>query len=82
MELSFIIGAILICLLVIIFFKSLSILFKVILNIIGGAIVLYLFNLIATKFGLAIVINPLTSFLVGFFGVPGVVVLILLKLFI
>ncbi|SHH66102.1 inhibitor of the pro-sigma K processing machinery [Anaerosphaera aminiphila DSM 21120] len=82
MEPSFIIGAILICAIVLIVFKSLSTLFKVILNIIGGAIVLYLFNIIGANFGLVIVINPLTCFLTGFFGLPAVIVLILLKLFI
>lgn len=62
-------------------FKSAKIIFKLLLNILAGIITLYLFNLIFSGFGLAIIINPITSFLVGFFGLPAVVVLVILKIF-
>ncbi|WP_235043772.1 pro-sigmaK processing inhibitor BofA family protein [Peptoniphilus mikwangii] len=77
----FIIGAILVCLVAMLVFKSISILFKVVINIVIGAVILNIFNLIGVKFGIDIAVNPFTSFLTGFFGTPAVVILILIKIF-
>ncbi len=76
------IGAALAIFIITIAFKSLKLIIGLIFNIIGGAIVLWLFNLIAGNFNLTIEITPMTSFLVGFFGTPAVVVMILIKLFV
>ncbi|MDO5040730.1 MAG: pro-sigmaK processing inhibitor BofA family protein [Peptoniphilus sp.] len=75
-------GAALAVLIVAIAFRSLRLIIGLIFNIIGGTIVLWLFNLIAVNFNLTIEINLLTSFLVGFFGLPAVVLMILIKLFV
>ncbi|CDZ74326.1 putative membrane protein [Peptoniphilus sp. ING2-D1G] len=74
-------GALLAIFIMAIAFKSLSLIIGLVFNIIGGAVVLWLFNLIAGNFNMTIEITPLTSFLVGFFGMPAVVVMILIKLF-
>lgn len=79
---EFVVGAILICLLLIFIFKSIKIVIKFAINILAGALVLYLFNLIAGSYGLAIAINPVTSFLTGFLGLPFVIVLIIMKIFV
>lgn len=62
-------------------FKSIRIIVKLLINIFAGIITLLLFNLVFSGFGLAIIINPITSFLVGFFGFPAVIVLVILKVF-
>ena len=53
-----------------------KILFKLILNGIIGGIVLFLFNLVGSSFGLALAISPLNAIIVGFLGVPGVILLL------
>lgn len=57
--------------------------FKVSIGVVGvlfnslvGAAILYVLNL----FGLNIQINWITSIIVGFLGIPGVVLLVILKL--
>lgn len=52
---------------------------KLIGNGILGGLTLLLFNFIGKYFGLSIVINPLNAIIVGFLGVPGVVLLLVLQ---
>lgn len=54
---------------------------KLVLNSIIGGIVIFLINLIGANFGFHIGLNFFTSILVGLLGLPGVVILIILKLF-
>ncbi|MDD7022920.1 MAG: pro-sigmaK processing inhibitor BofA family protein [Aeromonadales bacterium] len=54
---------------------------KLVLNSIIGGIVIFLINLIGSNFGFHIGLNFFTSILVGLLGLPGVVILIILKLF-
>ncbi|WP_138159822.1 pro-sigmaK processing inhibitor BofA family protein [Peptoniphilus catoniae] len=78
---SFLAGGIISLLIITLIFKSIGAVIGLIFNIIGGGVLLYLFNLIGSKFGLVISITPVTAFLAGFFGVPAVAVMILIKLF-
>lgn len=78
---ALILGAVTAIFLAGIFLKSVKIVVKLLINILVGVIALYFFNLFFENFGLTIIINPITSFLVGFFGLPGVIVLVILKLF-
>lgn len=55
---------------------------KLIWNGVLGGITLLLFNFIGNYFGLSIVINPLNSIIVGFLGVPGVILLLVLQMMI
>lgn len=56
---------------------------KKILKLIGngilGGITLLLFNFIGGFFGLSIVINPLNAIIVGFLGVAGVILLLIVQ---
>ena len=61
---------------------------KIIINGIIGVVILYVVNFIIANLSLvginvnfSLSINPITALIAGFFGVPGVVVLIIIKLF-
>ncbi len=66
--------------------KVLAVPIKKILKLIGnsilGAILLYFINIIGQAFEFHIGINVITSIIVGILGVPGVILLIIVKLFI
>lgn len=57
---------------------------KVILKLIGnalvGGLILVVVNLVGGLFGISIGINPVTAIIVGFLGVPGVVLLLIIQL--
>lgn len=53
---------------------------KLIGNGILGGLTLLLFNFVGKYFGLSIAINPLNAIIVGFLGVPGVILLLLLQI--
>lgn len=57
----------------------LKILTKLLINGIVGGIVLVLFNFIGGMFGLSIALNPMNAIIVGFLGVPGVILLLVLN---
>ena len=52
-----------------------KIIIKLVINAVVGIVVLYLLNLI----GLGIVINWITALIVGFLGVPGVIIVAILQ---
>lgn len=61
---------------------------KIIINGIIGVVILYIanfiiahLNLIGINTNFSLSINPITALVAGFFGVPGVVVLIIIGLF-
>lgn len=61
---------------------------KILLNGIAGVVILYVVNFIIAKLNLlgvnlnfSIAINPITALIAGFFGVPGVIVLIIIGVF-
>lgn len=58
-----------------------KILMKLIVNGILGAVLLLIFNFFGQAFGLYIAVNAATALVAGFFGIPGVIFLILFKLF-
>ncbi len=53
---------------------------KLIFNGILGGVILLFFNYIGKFFGLSIVVNPLNAIIVGFLGVPGVILLLILQI--
>ena len=53
---------------------------KLILNGIVGGVLLILINLVGKYVGLTIGINPITALVSGFLGLPGVAMLVLLRL--
>ena len=48
-------------------------------NGIAGLILLFVFNLVGGIFGLQVEVNALNSIVAGIFGIPGIIVLLLLK---
>ncbi len=52
---------------------------KLIGNVFIGGVLLVLFNLVGSLFGLNVGINVITALVVGFLGVPGLVMLILIQ---
>ncbi len=75
-------GLILIYVLGRMFFMPLKLVFKLIYNALIGGAMLWVVNFLGAYIGFAIVINPLTALVAGFLGIPGVILLILFKIFI
>ena len=78
-----IITACVVCFIIIgwIFNISLSKIFKLILNSILGGILIYIINYFGASIGMHIGLNVVTSVFVGFFGIPGALLLLAVKLF-
>lgn len=55
---------------------------KLILNSVLGGLLIFIINLIGQLFSFHIGLNVVTSLLVGILGIPGAILLIILKLFI
>ncbi len=64
------------------FLVPLKHIFKIILNSILGAIILYIINLIGSLFNFYIGINIFTCLTVGLLGIPGVICMVLIRLII
>ena len=75
-------GIILIYLIGRMFLMPIKLVFKLIYNGIIGGIMLWAVNFIGSYFGFIIGINPITALVAGFLGLPGVILLILFKIFI
>lgn len=57
--------------------SPLKILWKLALNSLSGFVCLWLLNLVSGITGIVFEINFITTLIVGFFGIPGIVVLVL-----
>ena len=85
MPFSFItVGAVVICiLLVVLLFKILKTplkwVLKLLLNAVGGFIALVVLNFFGAIFGLSLTVNLVNCLVAGILGLPGVVLLLLLK---
>lgn len=80
--LAYIFGIILIYLIGRMFFMPIKLVLRLIYNgLIGGAM-LWVVNFIGAYIGFSIAINPITALVAGFLGMPGVIILILFKVFI
>lgn len=75
------VGALCLVVLVLIalFFKQLKGLFALIFNTFLGWVGLYIFNLVFASSGFAIGINIASASIVGILGIPGLLLLIILK---
>ena len=52
---------------------------KLVINGIVGGIIIFVVNLIGANFGFVIDLNWITALLVGFLGVPGVIIVAILQ---
>lgn len=57
----------------------LKIIIKLMFNALIGGVVLFLLNIVGARFGLIIDINWISTLLVGFFGVPGVILVLIFQ---
>ena len=55
--------------------------FKLLINTAVGFALLFLVNLIGSYFGFSLEMNLLNALVTGIFGIPGVIVLIFIRLF-
>ena len=65
-----------------IFLVPLKSIFKLILNSILGGVLIYIINIVGMLFNFHIGLNITTSILIGILGVPGAILLALIKLLI
>ncbi len=54
--------------------------FKLLLNMISGVVLLFLFNLVAGLFGAGLAINLVNVLVAGILGIPGIVLLVIFSL--
>lgn len=64
-----------------IFLLPIKKIFKVVLNTGLGALAIFVINTIGTSFGFHIGLNIINALIVGILGIPGAVLLVLLKVF-
>ncbi len=65
-----------------IFIVPLKKILKLVLNSVLGGVVIFLINIVGNSFNFHIGLNIFTSILVGLLGLPGAVILIIIKLLI
>lgn len=78
--LSFLVALIVLYIVLKIIAAPVKIIIKLMINAFVGGVVLFLINLVGAGFGFVLNITWLTSLIVGIFGVPGVVFVILLQI--
>jgi len=77
--LAFLFGLFLLYILGMLLVVPIKLLIKLIVNGILGGILLLIVNIIGSFIGFSIVINPFTAVIAGIFGIPGVILLIVLQ---
>ncbi|WP_461207428.1 pro-sigmaK processing inhibitor BofA family protein [Clostridium sp. DL1XJH146] len=75
----FLIGIILLYLLGKFLAIPLKILWKLIVNGILGGVLLLIFNFFGSYFGMVLGINIVTCLIAGFFGIPGIIFMVVFK---
>lgn len=75
-----IIGIIVGCVLIAVFSKPLGTILKAVINSALGGICIIAFNFISQIFGFFIGVNALTAVTVGLLGIPGFIMLLMLRL--
>ena len=73
--LGFIVALIVVLLIGKLIFKSAKVIVGFLINALVGFVILWVLN----HFGVGIPINFLTSVITGFFGIPGIIILLILK---
>lgn len=71
----FIVGVLILFVILKILALPMKIIIKLVINAIIGIVVIYVLNL----FGAGLVLNWITSLIVGFLGIPGVIIVALLQ---
>lgn len=77
--LAFLFGLFLLYILGMLLVVPIKLLIKLVINGVLGGILLLIVNFIGSFIGFSIVINPFTAVIAGIFGIPGVILLIVLQ---
>lgn len=80
--LAFAVGVMVLCVILKIISFPIRKIIKLVINAIIGGIVLLCVNYFGAAFGFVLTINWLSALIVGVFGVPGVIIVAILQLFI
>ncbi len=80
MTLSYFIGGAIAIFFAIMIFKSIKAVIKIILNTLAGGLVIYILNIFLSQTQFEIILNPIHAFIVGALGLPGIIILYVLKL--
>ncbi|GAA0182609.1 pro-sigmaK processing inhibitor BofA family protein [Clostridium sediminicola] len=75
----FIVGLVLLFLIAKIIALPFKILWKLIVNAILGGVFLVVFNILGGFFNITLAINIWTALIAGFFGIPGIIFLLVFK---
>ena len=78
---SFAVGLALICLTGYLLLVPMKLLWRLLAGGVRGALALMLVNLVGALFGFSVSVNPFSALAVGFLGLPGAVLVVLLQLF-
>ena len=77
---SFAVGLALICLTGYLLLVPMKLLWRLLAGGVLGALMLMLVNLVGALFGFSVSVNPFTAMAVGFLGLPGAVLVVVLQL--
>lgn len=77
---SFAVGLALICLTGYLLLVPMKLLWRLLAGGVLGALALMLVNLVGALFGFSVSVNPFTAMAVGFLGLPGAVLVVILQL--
>ena len=64
-----------------IFIVPIKIIWKLVINSVIGGLFIFIINLIGSFWGFHIGLNFITSIFIGLLGIPGAIVIVILKLF-
>jgi inhibitor of the pro-sigma K processing machinery len=79
---AFLFGLVLIYFIGRLFLLPIKLIIRLVYNAIIGGIVLWIVNFAGAYFDFTIAINPITALVAGLLGIPGVILLILFKIFV
>jgi inhibitor of the pro-sigma K processing machinery len=78
--LAYVLGLFLLYIIGMILVIPIKVIMKLVINGVIGGVLLFIFNLVGGLFGLGIALNPLNAIIVGFLGIPGVILLLVLQI--
>lgn len=78
--LAFAFAALLLYLIARILLVPFKLIIKLVINALVGGVLLVIFNFVGAPLGLNVGINVITALVVGFLGIPGLILLILIQL--
>jgi len=77
--LAYFLGLVLLYLIGWLLLVPLKLILRFLLNAVLGGIALWLLNLVGGLIGITVAINPITALTVGFLGIPGLILILLLQ---